>query len=154
GPLLDPIEIPTGGVSRAEGDVHPDGNPHFNLDPIRMGKAALIVADRLGELDAAHAAQFQSNAKAFQAKLEAKTREWAARIEKTGIKKVITYHKTLNYFFDRFHLQNVANLEPKPGIPPTSGHIIEVIQTIKDQHVPLIMVENYFDPTVTTKIKQ
>lgn len=154
GPLVEPLEVAKGNVTRAEGDVHPFGNPHVTLDPIRAGEIAVHIAERLGQLDPEHATQFQSNAKAFQSRMETKTKLWQARIEQSGVKKVISYHKTLTYFFDRFHIQNPAILEPKPGIPPTSGHIIEVIQLIKEQNVPLIMVENFFDPTVTNKIKQ
>lgn len=154
GPLVQPLEVPTGSITRAEGDVHPFGNPHVTLDPIRAGEIAIHIAKRLGELDPEHAAVFMKNAKAFQLRLQTKDKDWQARVVKSGVKKVITYHKTLTYFLDRFHLENPAILEPKPGIPPTSGHIIDVIQIIKTQKVPLILVENYFDPTVTTKIKQ
>ena len=154
GSAVDPIDIPTGAISRAEGDVHPLGNPHFTLDPIRDGKAAVVIAKRLAELDSANAAKYMANADTFQKRIEAKTKEWTARIEKTGVTKVVTYHKTLNYFFDRFHIQNPIELEPKPGIPPTSGHIIQVIQTIREQKIPLVMVENFFDPSVTRKISQ
>jgi zinc/manganese transport system substrate-binding protein len=83
-----------------------------------------------------------------------RTTIWAERINKTGIKKIVTYHKTLTYFLDRFKLENPAILEPKPGIPPTSGHILNVIKIIRDQKIPLVLVENYFDATVTTKIRQ
>ena len=154
GSLLDPIEIPSGKVTRAEGDVHPFGNPHVNLDPIRMGKAAVLIAERMGELDTTNASKFLEKAKAFQSRMEEKTKDWSARIEKTGIKKIITYHKTLNYFFDRFHIENPIQLEPKPGIPPTSSHILEVIQTCKEQKISLILVENFFDATITARIKQ
>ncbi|MGZ3652213.1 MAG: metal ABC transporter substrate-binding protein [Bdellovibrionota bacterium] len=152
GPEIEPLEIPTGKISRSEGDVHPDGNPHFYLDPIRLGKTALLIAARLGELDGAHAAEFTKRAAAFNDRMKSKTEAWKKRIEKTGIKKIVTYHKTLTYFFDRFGLTNPAFLEPKPGIPPTSGHIIEVIDIMKTQKVPLILVENYFDVSVTKKI--
>ncbi|MGZ3694209.1 MAG: metal ABC transporter substrate-binding protein, partial [Bdellovibrionota bacterium] len=109
---LDPIEKPTGAVSRAEGDVHPGGNPHFQVDPIRMGKAAQLLADRLAELDVAHADAYHANANAFQKHLEEKTKDWQARLAKTGIKDVVTYHKTLSYFFDRFGIKNSFQLEP------------------------------------------
>ncbi|HEY8279684.1 MAG TPA: metal ABC transporter substrate-binding protein [Bdellovibrionota bacterium] len=152
GPELDPLDVPKGKVTRAEGDVHPNGNPHFWLDPLRMGRAAEILAKRLGELDPAHASDFQKRAKDFSEKMKNKVAAWKKRIDKTGVKKVVTYHKTLTYFFDRFGLENPAILEPKPGIPPTSGHIIEVIQLMKQQKIPLILVENYFDASVTKKI--
>jgi zinc/manganese transport system substrate-binding protein len=152
GSEMDPLEVPKGKISRAEGDVHPDGNPHFYLDPIRLGKAAGLIAGRLGELDPAHATDFTKRAKAFADRMKTKTEAWRKRIEKSGVKKIVTYHKTLTYFFDRFGIENPAILEPKPGIPPTSGHIIEVIQLMKQQKVPLILVENFFDSTVTNKI--
>ena len=154
GPSIQALEVPSGSVTRAEGDVHPYGNPHFWLDPIRAGQAAAVIADRLAELDPGHASQYKANAKALQNRLHEKTKGWQARIDASGVKRIVTYHKTLTYFFDRFKLANPAILEPKPGIPPTSGHIIEVIELIQREHVPLILVENYFDATVTNKIKQ
>lgn len=152
GPEIDPLEVPKGKISRAEGDVHPDGNPHFYLDPIRMGKAAEVIAARLGELDPGHAADFTKRAQAYGDRMKKKTEEWKKRIEKSGVKKVVTFHKTFTYFFDRFGLGNPATLEPKPGIPPTGSHILEVIDIMKKQHVPLILVENYFDASVTKKV--
>lgn len=154
GPSIDPIEVPTGKISRADGDVHPAGNPHFTLDPVRAGTSAILIGKKLAELDSAHAAEYTKNAEAINARMREKLKIWASRIEKSGVKKLITYHKTLTYFLERFKLENPAILEPKPGIPPTSGHIIDVIGLIKEKKVPLILVENYFDPTVTTKIKQ
>lgn len=153
GPYANPLEV-TGQTDRSEGDVHPAGNPHFNLDPVRMGNLSLKVAERLGQLDPEHATLFKQRAEAFQKRMTEKTALWQARIKKSGVTQVITYHKTMTYFLERFGLANPAVLEPKPGIPPTSGHIIEVINLIKQKHVPLILVENYFDPTVTNKIKE
>ena len=152
GPSIEPLEVHTGAITRAEGDVHPFGNPHFTLDPIRVGKAALLVAERLGQIDTPHAAIYLVNAEKLKGRMEAKSATWTQRLEKSRIKKIITYHKTLTYFLDRFHIENPAILEPKPGIPPTSGHILEVIQIVRNQSVPLILIENYFDPTVTHRI--
>jgi zinc/manganese transport system substrate-binding protein len=152
GPEVQPLEVPHGKVTRAEGDVHPLGNPHVTMDPIRAGEIAGVIAERLGQLDSAHSAVFAANAKAFQARMKEKTAVWKSRIEKSGVRKAVSYHKTLTYFFDRFGIENPAILEPKPGIPPTSGHILEVIQTMKDQKIGLILVENFFDPSVTKKI--
>jgi zinc/manganese transport system substrate-binding protein len=154
GDKLSPIEIPSASATRAEGDVHPGGNPHFQLDPIRMGQAALIVADRMGELDAANKDLYLKNAKAFQKNLEEKTKIWKARIEKTGIKEIVTYHKTLSYFFDRFGITPGPQLEPKPGIPPTASHILEVIKDMKDRKISLVFIENLYDDTSAGKLKE
>lgn len=154
GPMVDPLEVAKTGVTRAEGDVHPFGNPHVTLDPVRAGKIALVIADRLAQIDSSHADDYKKNAKALQKRLEDKTKLWQKRIDASKIKKVVTYHKTLTYFFDRFHLDNAGFLEPKPGIPPTSGHIIEIIDLIKKQKIQLLMIENYFDASITKRIKQ
>lgn len=84
--------------------------------------------------------------------MEEKTKSWQARINKTGIKEIITYHKTLNYFFDRFGIENPINLEPKPGIPPTAQHILEVIKVARERKIKLITVENFFDTSFADKI--
>lgn len=152
GSLVQPIEVITGKISRASGDVHPLGNPHVTLDPLRLGQIAVIMSERLGELDPGNASQYQKNAKSLQSRLIKKTEDWQARIEKSGIKRIVSYHKTLSYFFDRFQISNEAILEPKPGIPPTSGHILNVIDLMKNKKISLILVENYFDPTVINKI--
>lgn len=154
GAFIQPIEISGGLVTRALGDVHPDGNPHVWLDPIRVGTMAEKIAERLGQLDDPHRKNYEVRAKKLKDRLAEKTKSWKARIEKTGIKQVVSYHKTLNYFFDRFGIQVPIELEPRPGIPPTSNHIIEVIKTVKEKHIPLIMIENFYDHTVANRIKQ
>ncbi len=153
GTQVDPIEVPKGPVTRAGGDVHPDGNPHFTLDPIRLGKLALVVADRLRELDNTHKAAYNDRAKAFQEMLEKKTKEWQERINKTGVKKVVTYHPTLNYFLNRFGIQNAGYMEPKPGIPPTLGHIIDLINLIKRENVRVVLHENIYETKYAQKLE-
>ena len=153
GPELDPIEIPKANATRAEGDVHPGGNPHFQLDPIRLGKAAVIISSRLQELDPEHKSFFQKSALDFQKLMNEKTKEWQTRIQNSHIKEVVTYHKTLSYFLSRFGVESTLQLEPKPGIPPTAGHIIEVIRQMKARKIKLVLIENYFDSGVRTKIE-
>lgn len=154
GPLVEPLEVPHEELTRAEGDVHASGNPHVLLDPIRAGKIALKVGEKLASLDSKNAAQYRKNATEFQEKLKNETEKWKARIESSGVKKVIAYHRTLSYFFDRFGIELVEVLEPKPGIPPTSGHILHVIREVREKQVPLILVENYFDDAAARKIRK
>ncbi len=153
GESLQTLEKPTGDLSRAQGDVHPQGNPHVTLDPIRAGQIAMIIAERLAKLNPENAALFQKNGQIFSDRLKSKTELWKKRIIATGISKVVTYHKTLTYFLDRFAIQNAAILEPKPGIPPTSGHILDVTQIMKKQNIKLVLIENYFDPSIVKKIQ-
>lgn len=151
---LEPIEIPKGSVSRAEGDVHPGGNPHFQLDPIRLGKAALLIAARLGDLMPAKKEFFIKNAEAYQKQMKDKTTAWQERLKKTGIKEVVTYHKTLSYFCDRFAISCLLQLEPKPGIPPTASHLLSVIEQMKTKKIKLVLIENLYEDSVGPKLKQ
>jgi zinc/manganese transport system substrate-binding protein len=153
GASVTPIEIPHGAISRAGGDVHPDGNPHYTLDPIRMGQLALVVAKRLGELDSAHQAEFDKNAQSYKSKMESMTKTWQERIKKSGIGKIVTFHPSLNYFLDRFGVKSEAYLEPKPGIPPTVSHILEVIELIKKEKITLVLHENIYDTNYVEKLK-
>jgi len=152
GSLIEALDVPSGKVSRAEGDVHPEGNPHFMLDPIRVGQVALGIAKRLSELDPVHATQYGTRAAALEHRLSDKTKAWQERVRKSSVSKVITFHQTLRYFFARFHLEAVAILEPLPGVPPTAKHILEVIGKAKAEKVQLILVENFFDPAVAERV--
>ncbi|MGE0527663.1 MAG: metal ABC transporter substrate-binding protein [Bdellovibrionales bacterium] len=154
GPLLKPIEVKSGPVSRAEGDIHPDGNPHFHLDPVRLGQAAVIVAVRMGDLAPKKKEPFRVRARNLQKRLEEKTKDWTARIRKTGIKEFVSYHKTFSYFADRFGLKNTLHLEPKPGIPPSPSHVLDLIESMKARNVKLILIENFFDDSVRGKFQQ
>ena len=154
GPQMNPLEVRGGQVSRSEGDIHPLGNPHVMLDPVRVGSLALKLASKMGQLDPLHAQVFMDHAGKIQKRLAEKTVIWQKRIKESGIKKIVTYHKTLTYFLDRFAIENPAILEPKPGIPPTAKHIIEVIQLAKEQKIVLFMIENYFDLTSAERIQK
>jgi zinc/manganese transport system substrate-binding protein len=152
GQFITPIELPSTKVTRAEGDVHPFGNPHFMLDPIRAGQVAVGIAGHLAEMDPDHAAIYKENASKLKTRLEEKTKAWQKRIAKSGVTEVVTYHKTLNYFLDRFGIGNPINLEPKPGIPPTAQHIMEVIRVVKEKNIKLVMIENFYDKSFADKI--
>lgn len=156
GDKLEPIEVAKASVSRGEGDVHPNGNPHFQLDPVRLGKAALLIADRMAELDSADPSNgklYRDNALALQKRLDEQMKTWSSRIAKSGVKEFVSYHKTFSYFANRFGLKNTLHLEPKPGIPPTASHILEVIHQMQDRKVRLVLIENFFDDTVRGKIE-
>lgn len=150
---LDPIEIPQGNISRAEGDVHPGGNPHFQLDPVRLGQAAVLMADRLSKLSPTDKDLFTKNASAFQKNMNDQLKMWKERVKKTGIKEAVTYHKTFSYFCDRFDIKCEVQLEPKPGIPPTASHLISVIDQMKKRNIKLVLIENLYEDTVGKKIK-
>lgn len=152
GSLITPLGKLTGHISRAMGDVHPEGNPHFTLDPVRMGELSLKVAEKLSKLDSANKDLYLANAKKFQESINVKTKNWKARIEKTGITSLITYHPSLNYFLDRFGLKAPIFLEAKPGVPPSAQHILSVIATVKKENIKLILVDSFFDTKIAERI--
>ena len=155
GPKLKPEEIPQGAMlSRSQGDVHPEGNPHVTLDPLRMAEAAKLVAAKLSELDPAREARYRANAEELATRLTKKSASWAERIRKTGLKEVVTYHRTLDYFLKAMHLNLLTTLEPKPGIPPSVNHLSEVISEMTHRNATVVLIENFFNPDVAMKLRE
>lgn len=154
GAELDPLEIPKGHISRAKGDVHPGGNPHFHLDPIRLGQAALLIAQRMGETNPTQKTFYLKNAESFNRHMKDKTKVWQERLKKTGVTEIVTYHKTFTYFCERFQIQCSVHLEPKPGIPPTASHLLSVIDQMKKRKLRLVLIENLYDDSVRPKLEQ
>lgn len=146
------IEVIEGELSRSDGDVHPEGNPHFMLSPVESLKVAKAVKEKLIQLSPEKKEYFENNFKWLEKKITAKLLEWQNKIP-AGV-KVISYHKTLSYFFRDFKINNVAVLEPKPGVPPTAGHILNIIKLAKSQKIKKIIVENYFDETIAKRVQQ
>lgn len=144
GTLITPLEV-GGSGDRAEGDVHPRGNPHYWLDPENGRVMARGIAARLSQLDPSGAALFAANLKAFESTLDAKEAEWARRLAPLAGKPIITFHKSWPYFAARYRLPVVAFVEPKPGVPPTAQHVVQVIQTAREQGVKIILMEIFYD---------
>jgi len=139
------LEIPTTVVTRAQGDVHPLGNPHYWLDPENGRRIAKAIADKLGELRPGDAAFFQQNYQRFDEKLRNAEKGWEAQMAPYRGRKVVSYHNSWPNFARRFGLDVVGYIEPRPGIPPSPGHTVELIGMMKRDGVKLIMVEPYFD---------
>ncbi|MCB0343161.1 MAG: zinc ABC transporter substrate-binding protein [Pseudobdellovibrionaceae bacterium] len=152
GTFIETLEKPSGEISRADGDVHPEGNPHFLLDPENAVIVGEKLRDKLVELDVAHAEYYKTNFDSFSSKMQKHIKSWQKRLQGKGEIRVITYHKTLTYFFSRFGIKNISILEPKPGIPPTASHILDVMKKSKEAGVKLALVENYFDPTIAKRV--
>ena len=139
------LEIPQGTITRAMGDVHPLGNPHYWLDPDNGRRVAKGIAQKLGELDPGDAAYFQQRDQDFEKRLADADKKWQSEMAPYKGRKVVTYHNSLPNFAKYFGLQVVGFVEPRPGIPPTPSHTIDVINMMKRDHVKIIMVEPYFD---------
>lgn len=139
------LDIPTGQITRAMGDVHPQGNPHYWLDPDNGLLIAQAIQKKLTEISAKDGAYFAGRYADFERRLkEAKARWRAAMASYKGL-KVVTYHRSWPNFVDEFGLDVIGYVEPKPGIPPSPSHTLELIQEMKRQQVKIIIMEPYFD---------
>jgi zinc/manganese transport system substrate-binding protein len=148
------LEIPTGQITRAMGDVHPLGNPHYWLDPENGKKVAKEIADKLGELRAGDRAYFEQRLADFTTRLDAAEKRWLAMMAPYKGTKIVTYHRSFPNFAERFGLDIVGYVEPRPGIPPTPQHTLDLINEMKRQNVKLVLVEPYFDLKTPNSIGQ
>jgi zinc/manganese transport system substrate-binding protein len=139
------LEVPTGQITRAMGDVHPLGNPHYWLEPGNGRLIAAAIRDKLSELSPADAATFARRYDDFDRRLSAAETRWDAVMDPYRGAKVVTYHRSWPNFMERFGLEVVGYVEPKPGIPPSPLHTIQLIEEMKRDDVALIVVEPYFN---------
>jgi zinc/manganese transport system substrate-binding protein len=141
----DILERPTGVVTRAMGDVHPFGNPHFWLDPANGRVIARAIAAKLTQLDPAGAAEYKANLAAFESALTEAEKRWDAALGPYAGTEVVTYHNSWPNFLKRFKLTAAGYIEPKPGIPASPSHTADIINLVRERKVPLILMEPYFD---------
>jgi zinc/manganese transport system substrate-binding protein len=141
----DILEKPTGTVTRAMGDVHPFGNPHYWLDPDNGRVIARAIAAKLTELDPSAAAEYKANLAAFDAKLAEGEKRWDAALGPYAGTALVTYHNSWPNFLKRFKLTAAGYIEPKPGIPPSPAHTVDLINMMIEKKIPVILMEPYFD---------
>ena len=139
------LEKPTGVVTRAMGDVHPLGNPHYWLDPDNGRRIAKGIADKLSELDPGDNAYFQQRLQDFEKRLGAAEQKWDSEMAPYNGRKLVTYHNSFPNFAKHFHLNVIGYVEPRPGIPPTPSHTLDLINLMKRENCKLVLVEPYFD---------
>src|SRR5690348_10397344 len=139
------LEIPTGQITRAMGDVHPQGNPHYWLDPENGKRIAKEIADKFSQLRPNDKAYFDQRLADFTSRLDTAEKGWLAKMAPFKGTKIVTYHRSFPNFAERFGLNIIGYVEPRPGIPPTPQHTLDLINEMKRQNVKIVMVEPYFD---------
>ena len=139
------LDIPTGQITRAMGDVHPLGNPHYWLDPANGRRIAKAIQGKLSELNPADAAYFAQRYADFDRRLTAAESRWKGILAPFKGTKVVTYHRSWSNFAEAFGLDVVGYVEPKPGIPPSPAHQLALTEEMKRQGIRIILVEPYFD---------
>src|SRR5215471_9508677 len=148
------LEIPTGEITRAMGDVHPLGNPHYWLDPENGKRVAKAIADKFSQLRPNDRATFQQRLTDFTGRLDVAEKRWLQQMAPYKGTKIVTYHRSFPNFAERFGLDIVGYVEPRPGIPPTPQHTLDLINEMKRQNVKIVLVEPYFDLKTPTSIGQ
>jgi zinc/manganese transport system substrate-binding protein len=150
-PVLD---IPTVKIDRSMGDIHPQGNPHYWLPPDNAKIIAREIARRLEQLDPDGRADYERNLAAFDAKVDAKDKEWAPLKEKLRGVKLATYHQSWTYVSHWLGMQEIGYLEPKPGIPPDPQHLARLIAVMKQEKAKLLLMEDFYNRSVATLVAQ
>ena len=139
------LEVPTA-VDRANGDVHPDGNPHVQMDPRRILVIAKALDARLVQLDPANAAAYQSRLADFTTRWVAAMQRWKTEAAPLRGRKVVVHHVSWVYLWDWLGINEIGALEPKPAVPPTAAHMASLIDITKSSHTLAIVRAAYQDP--------
>jgi len=145
------MDIPTG-ATRASGEAHPNGNPHFTVDPVVAKSVAHRMAKSFMTVDPANAAFYEANYKKFETAIDAKLQWWRGALQLCQDQPVAAYHDSWPYFAHRFGLKIDTFLEPRVGTPPSPSHLTEVIQKMKRDRIKLILVEPYQDRRIAEKV--
>lgn len=138
------LKVPQTGPSRAEGDIHLYGNPHYTLDPRNARPMCEVILAKLKEVDPEGASVYDANRQAFLAKLDAKLAEWQAQCAHCSGKEVLSYHDDFEYMANYLGLKAERFLEPKPGVPPTPRHLQDLEEYARSGAVKAIVMPTYF----------
>jgi zinc/manganese transport system substrate-binding protein len=139
---------PSGPVDRSRGDVHPEGNPHYTLDPANASIVTANIVTGLKRVAPQYDARFDARRREFLAQLDTAVDRWQRTLEPVRGARVVTYHETFNYLLRRFGLELAGAIEDRPGIPPSPAHLANLIRVVKEQNVKAIVAEPYADQRV------
>ncbi len=139
---VERIEIPTV-LDRSQGDVHASGNPHVHWGPYRLLAIAKALSERLIRIDSDNTDDYQANFRAFEGMWKKQIKSWETQAAQLKGKKVIVYHKNWSYMMNWLGIEAIGDLEPKPGIPPTSAHLASLLKKVRSTGADYILVANY-----------
>lgn len=138
------IDKPTS-LSRAQGDVHAEGNPHYSLDPLVIPSLAKVIMLKLSLIDPSNKNSYMNNYNGFVKRWSEKIIQWNSAMSPCKNTDVVQYHDYFSYFLNRYGIHTVATIEPLPGISPSSKHTMEVISRIRNEKIPLIVQDDYHE---------
>jgi zinc/manganese transport system substrate-binding protein len=145
------MEVPAT-LDRSQGDIHAAGNPHYLTDPVNAKIVAGNISAKLSQLDPKNAGKYQKNTQEFQARIDAKLKEWEQTLAPYKGQNIVAYHDSWPYFARRFGFVLDLFLEPKPGIPPTPAHLESVIDAMRKDHAKVIICEPYLNRRTAEKV--
>ncbi len=149
---ITPKEVPTTKVDASQGDVHPQGNPHYWLDPYNAKAMAEVIYLELVLLSPDNGSYFKKNLDNYLSKLDKKIDEWESKMSKLKQKEMIFFHSSWIYFTERFGLKIAGYVEPKPGIPPTPSHNAEIIRIIQQKKIKIIVTDVFYSDNAPNQI--
>ena len=152
--FVDAKGVAKGKVSRAGGDVHPEGNPHYSVDPRQMARVAVALGARLAKIDPAHADGYKSRARDFAKEALTSAQKWESAFAKLPqqCRNIVVYHEAWAYLTDWLKLDVAIAVEPKPGVPPNPRHVAQVFKTIQSKNIRAIVHMKYYPDSVTKTI--
>ena len=146
-----PLEVPTR-LDRSLGDIHPMGNPHFNLDPGSGRNIVRAIVEGLSRLDPGNAATFKKNGDAYVAKLEEAMTRWQQEAAPLKGKKFVTYHPDFVYFAERFGMVQVGTIEIRPGVDPTPAHVADLIEKMRQSKTDVVIREKHYPASLAETV--
>ena len=153
GLFVTALSVPKGKADRFFGDIHPYGNPHYLLDPLRAVQVSLGIASKLAELDPKNKDYYLENQKSFEQKIKKKMKVWRQRLQDSAVKKLVTYHSSFEYFLSAFQIELVGLIEEKPGIAPSAKHLLSLIEKMKKNQSTCILMSSFYNNKRAKKIQ-
>lgn len=147
------LEVPRV-LDRSLGDVHPGGNPHIHTDPRNIARVAAVLAERLEQLDATNAATYRARAADFDRRWRAAIARWEAQAARLKGVPLVEHHRGFTYLVAWLGMREVGDLEPKPGVPPTTEHLAELVEQMKESPAKMIVYSSYDDPRAAQFLSQ
>ena len=148
------LERPTGPISRAQGDIHPEGNPHYWLDPRNGISMARRIAQELKGIAPGDAALFDQNLKNFETDLDRRRQKWEERMAPFRGAEIVAYHKEWEYLAKWLGLSIIGYVEDKPGIPPAPQQVANIVRTMQQRKVKALLVANFTNPAIPQSVAE
>jgi zinc/manganese transport system substrate-binding protein len=139
------LEVPSR-IDRAQGDVHPAGNPHVHLSPYNIEKVAIALSERMARIDSGEAAYYQARTKAFLDRWRQATLKWEKEAAPLKGMPIVVYHRNMSYLSNWLGMREVGELEPKPGLPPTASHLSDLLARLGNDPAKAVVRAAYNDP--------